>query len=108
MTEEIERLIGVAVARDGVVHQGGPRGHWEVRSYLNDEDPTKSRPGDTDGFMTSKGCFVGRSEANRVAAASGQCSLMGRPMLSSDVDWDTKPPKAKATEAEPAKRRFRP
>jgi hypothetical protein len=110
MTDYHERLVGTAIKRDGFVHEGTRRGHWEIRSGLGDDDPRRSKPGDVDGFMTSADRFVDRGEANEVAVISGQCRRMGRPMLSSDVDWDARPPKKTTTTPPPSRktRMFRP
>lgn len=85
----IERLVAAAIIRDDTIHtaHGTARAHWEVRYDLGDESPSRSTPGDEEGFLTSTGRFVSRYEAQIVGEASGQCRPQGRELLSSDVDW---------------------
>jgi hypothetical protein len=87
---DVERLRAVAILRDGVMLERGFKSHWQLRAALNPElpDHTKTIPGDVDGFVTTKDRFVDRWEGQDVAVAAGQLgTMMGRPMLSSDLDW---------------------
>lgn len=81
-----ERLVSAAIIRNGDC-AGGFRSHAEIRANLGDECPYDSKPGDQEGFLTSKGRFVDRSEAMRVGDAAGQCAASLRPLLSSDIRW---------------------
>jgi hypothetical protein len=91
MSEDIERLICCALIRDGVTHKGF-RSHADLRGKLGDEDPYTPNPDDIEGFLTSNDRFVGRGAAAVIAFDAGQVRVsMGRPLLSSDVDWDGKP-----------------
>ena len=84
---DVERLVSVAIIRDGETHHGG-RSHWELRHHLGDADPSYSRPGDQEGFWTSKDRFVDRQEAILVALGARQISRpQQRELLSSDVRW---------------------
>lgn len=82
-----ERLVAAALIRDGVTESRGFKSHREIRAALGDEDPAQSNPADKEGFLTSKGRFVDRSEAMLVGDLAGQCSPMLRPLLSSDIRW---------------------
>jgi hypothetical protein len=87
MTKPTERLVEVAlIDGDGVTHHGF-REHWELRASLGRPDPYQKDMSDTYGFWTSEGRFVSRSEGMRIGAAAGQCQIMGRGLLSSDVTW---------------------
>lgn len=87
-----ERLVSVAIQRDGVVH-ARHKSHYELRMSMNpdDPDPRVGRMGDIEGFMTSQGRFVTRDEGRDVAVASGQLGKEwergGRKLLSSDINW---------------------
>jgi hypothetical protein len=84
-----ERLVSVAIMRGGQLHKGF-KAHWELRASIDptNREPTAHVPGDVEGFYTSKDRFVTRREAQFVAVAAGQLSgLMGRDLLSSDLDW---------------------
>lgn len=87
----VERLVAVAILRDGAVIQRGFKSHWELRAAINPDrtaDHTKHIPGDVDGFYTSNCRFVTREEAVSVAVAAGQIGRpQGRPLLSSDIEW---------------------
>jgi len=86
-----EKLVAAALVRDGVTESRGFRSHWEIRAALGDDDPTKSRPGDDEGFLTDTGRFVTRSEARDIGIASGQLAAgwrqVRRDLLSSDINW---------------------
>lgn len=87
---DVERLRAVAIMRNGEVLERGFKSHWQLRAALNPErlDATKTIPGDTDGFITTTGRFVTREEAKDVAIGAGQIGgPMGRPLLSSDIEW---------------------
>lgn len=81
----VERLVSVAIKRGDEIHKGF-KSHAELRRSLGDENPYENTPGDLCGFWTSHDRFLLRHQANRVGAAAGQCQLMGREFLSSDVD----------------------
>ena len=83
-----ERLVGSAIIRGEEMKTWTEGGHYNIRAAWGDDDPTKTKPGDREGFVTSTGRFVSRAEAQDVAVASGQLrSKMGRPLLSSDLNW---------------------
>ena len=82
-----EKLVAAALVRDGVTESRGFKEHWRIRAALGDADPYQKNPSDEYGFLTSTGRFVDRSEAMRVGAAAGQCQIMGRELLSSDIRW---------------------
>lgn len=83
----VERLKCCAIQRDGKVHDG-LRSHYELRQSLGDPMPQTSNLSDVEGFLTTKGRFLTRDEAQEVALAAGQIrSLQRRPLLSSDIDW---------------------
>lgn len=87
-----EKLEAVALIRDGKMHrQFKAGGHWEIRCRLGDDEPMRSNPADTEGFVTNAGRFVSRDEAREIGIASGQLGRMwrdvSRKLLSSDVDW---------------------
>jgi hypothetical protein len=85
-----ERLVSAAIIRNDNC-EGGFRSHAEIRRALGDENPYDSKPGDQEGFLTSKARFVSRRAAVSVGLASGQLPRMwegcGRELLSSDIDW---------------------
>jgi len=84
---DVERLKCAAIMRDGKIHDG-LRSHYELRSALGDRSPQTSQLTDVEGFLTTKGRFVDRAEAQDVALLAGQLrSAQGRPLLSSDIDW---------------------
>lgn len=92
----MERLISVAIIRDGQTHSRGFKSHGELRAALGDDDPYNSninRLDDTEGFLTNTGRFVNRDAARVVGVASGQLDdswrAVQRPLLSSDIVWDT-------------------
>ena len=84
-----EKLVAVAIIRDGVTESRGFKSHWQVRAALGDENPQIHHDGDEEGFLTSTGRFVNRGQARDVGIASGQLSPMWknatRPVLSSDI-----------------------
>lgn len=83
-----ERLVSVAIVREGKVHSRGFKSHAELRSALGDAEPYQQieRPWDVEGFLTSTGRFVNRREAVHVANESGQCRGRVGELLSSDID----------------------
>lgn len=85
-----ERLVSVAIQRDGKTHDG-LRSHYELRVALGDVNPVSSNLNDVEGFMTSKGRFVDRDEARDIGVAAGQLHeswrKAGRKLLSSDINW---------------------
>lgn len=85
-SKSTERLVSVAIKRDGEVHSRGFKGHAQLRAALGDDLPGSPMPGDVDGFLTSTGRFVTRAEGKEVAVAAGQCRPMARELLSSDID----------------------
>lgn len=90
MVEDVERLICCALVRDGVTHKGF-RSHSDLRGQLGDEDPYKEKRDDDYGFWTSNERFVNRWEAATVAYAAGQARTPDVKLLSSEIEWDTKP-----------------
>lgn len=82
-----EKLTAAALIRDGVTESRGFKEHWRIRAALGDPDPYQKNPADDYGFLTSTGRFVSRAEAMKIGAAAGQCQLMGRELLSSDINW---------------------
>ncbi len=83
----VERLESAAIERDGKIH-GGHRSHYELRRSLGDPNPQTSNLADTEGFLTTTGRFVSRREAQDVAIVAEQIrSAIGRPLLSSDINW---------------------
>lgn len=86
VSESQERLVSVAIKREGEVHSRGFKGHSQLRAALGDDFPGMPLPGDVDGFLTSTGRFVTREEGKQVAVAAGQCVPMARELLSSDID----------------------
>lgn len=82
----MEHLVECAIERDGVISHGF-QSHAELRRSLGDEDPYAKNPVGLHGFWTSEGRFVTRREGNRIASNAGQCPIMQRDMLSSDIDW---------------------
>jgi hypothetical protein len=81
-----ERLVSCAIIRGGETHSYGFKSHADIRRKLGDQDYYASNSSDEEGFMTSHGRFVGRSEANIIGSETGQCVRMTRKFLSSDVD----------------------
>jgi hypothetical protein len=82
-----EKLVSVAIKRNGEIHSGGFKEHWRVRAALGDADPYAKNRTDENGFLTSEGRFVGRWEAGDIALQAGQISRpMGRELLSADID----------------------
>lgn len=82
-----ERLVSVAIIRNGKVHHGH-QSHWQLRAELGDAEPYQSTAGDDEGFYTSTGRFVSRFEAADIASECGQLDRpMGRKLLSSDLNW---------------------
>lgn len=81
----MERLTAVALKRNGHTHFGH-RSHLELRRSLGIDE----RPTDETGFWTSTGRFVTRDEAVPIGVAAGQIPrhFSGRPLLSSDINWD--------------------
>jgi len=92
-TKSDERLVSVAIMRNGEVIDRGYRSHTALRLALDPDlwDPSVTVDGDVEGFMTSTGRFVDREEAKDVAADSRQIHEswrnLNRPLLSSDVGW---------------------
>ncbi len=85
---DVERLVAVAIERDGETHSRGFKSHADLRAALGDADPYTRKRTDLEGFMTSKGRFVTRREAKDIALSSGQIAgEMRRDLLSSDIDW---------------------
>lgn len=82
-----EKLIAAALMRDGAVVSQGFKEHWRIRAALGDANPYEKNPADEYGFLTSTGRFVDRREAMEIGAEAGQCQIMGRELLSSDIDW---------------------
>lgn len=84
-----EKLLAVAIKRDGKVIDGGHGSHWRIRFNLDSSvSPDESVPGDIEGFIVApSGRFVDRVEAYQIALAAGQCPTMTRTLLSSDVRW---------------------
>lgn len=82
-----ERLRACAIMRHGVMLERGFKTHWELRAAYGDEDPYKPLVGDLSGFITTLGRFVERYEAVDIAVEAGQAEPMGRPLLSSDINW---------------------
>jgi hypothetical protein len=80
-----ERLVSCGIIRNNVMHSYGLKSHGEIRQRLGDKEWSKSSSGDDEGFVTSKGRFVSRDEANRIGAVAGQCARLERKFLSSDV-----------------------
>lgn len=110
----MERIVSVAIIRNGVTESRGFHAHWELRAALGDDMPSQRRPGDDEGFLTDQGRFVSRWEAAAIAYKAGQCSSADRELLSSEVDWHagrgietTSKPKKKLY-GEQSKRLFRP
>ncbi|QDM32120.1 hypothetical protein FNL55_12810 [Tardiphaga sp. vice352] len=89
-----ERLVSVAVRRDGEIHSRGFKSHWDLRAALGDAEPWNKNRSDEEGFLTSEGRFVGRWEAAAVAFEAGQSSGCGRELLSSDINWTPQEPTA--------------
>lgn len=81
-----EKLVSCAIRREEAIHRGF-RSHYDLRRSLGDEEPSRPLPGDEEGFWTSQERFVNREQGNRIASNSGQCPIMRREMLSSDIDW---------------------
>ena len=82
-----ERLVSCAIIRAGETHTGF-QSHADIRRKLGDEDPYKANPGDSEGFMTDSGRFVGRGLAQAIGMASGQVTMNAVRLLSSEVIWD--------------------
>ncbi len=82
-----EKLVAAALMREGVVESRGFKEHWRIRAARGDADPYQKNPADDYGFLTSTGRFVDRREAMEIGAAAGQCQIMGRELLSSDIRW---------------------
>jgi hypothetical protein len=86
-----ERLAAAAIIRNGITHSGGFKSHWEIRASLGDSNPTTSNLYDTEGFLTSAGRFVSRSEGRELAIECGQIDKgwrdASRKLLSSDINW---------------------
>lgn len=89
----VERLVAVAIERDGVVLNSGFKSHYDLRAAIGPAgaDHSKHVEGDVDGFVTSTGRFVDRAGAKAVAIASGQIDegwkQIRRDLLSSDINW---------------------
>lgn len=88
-----ERLITVAIKRNGKIHDRGFRSHYQLRIAMNPDDafPNETKSGDVDGFMTCCGRFVDRDDALKIAIEAGQVhaswKTATRKLLSSDVLW---------------------
>lgn len=83
----MERLASVGLIRNGVLHGHGVKSHARVRQSLGDKNSWVSQLADNEGFITSEGRFVDRIEAQVIALESGQTTVAGRKMLSSDITW---------------------
>lgn len=84
---DVERLTGVAIQRGADLLQMVEGSHAQLRGWKDSE------PADIEGFMTSTGRFVGRGVAQVIGLESGQVTVKGRQMLSSDVVWNAPKPK---------------
>lgn len=82
----ILKLTSCAIIKDGTIHSGC-KTHYDLRSKLNYEDPYKSDPDDIEGFMTSNGSFVDRTEAARIAYISDQTHGYLNKLQSDQVLW---------------------
>lgn len=82
-----EKLVAAALIRNGVTESRGFKEHWRIRAALGDADPYLKNSADQYGFLTSEGRFVTRHQAMQIGAAAGQCQLMRRELLSSDINW---------------------
>lgn len=87
---DAERLVSVAIQRDGEVHGRGFKSHYQLRAALGDAKLDRPHPDDIEGFLTSAGRFVDRHDAKDVAVKSGQLPVAWatspRKLLSSDID----------------------
>lgn len=81
-----ERLVSCAIIRDGELHHGYHT-HWELRANMGDDNPAQGQLGDSEGFMSSHGRFLKRSEAVDVGYKAGQCASNVERLLSSSVLW---------------------
>lgn len=81
-----ERLVSCAIIRDNEIHSYGFKSHGDIRRRLGDENWSKSRLGDKEGFITSHDRFVDRDTANKIGAEAGQCQRIHRQFLSSDMN----------------------
>jgi hypothetical protein len=88
-----EYLAGCAIMRGGHVYgdHGHYRSHSAIRNDLGDKNIYDEQPGETCGYITSTGRFVGRVEASTIAVLARQAAPMyeGRKLLSSDITWRT-------------------
>lgn len=84
-----ERLICVAIMRDGQIHGIIERcfSHADLRRSLGDDDPYQRRAGDVEGFWTSAPRFVDRRQAAQIAYLAGQTAVEYHSLLSSEVRW---------------------
>lgn len=85
-TPQQRRLVGCYIRRGGAVHSGF-KSHYHIRAFLGHTDPLKEKEDDECGFVDSEGNLLSRREAMKVGAAAGQCEMVGRKLLSSDIDW---------------------
>ena len=86
-------IVSCAIIRNGETHSGW-KSHAEIRRFLGDSDPYKSKKTDFEGFLTRTGEVVSRCHAAVLAHESGQISrVSSRDLLSSDLNWWGKPKK---------------
>lgn len=89
MKDEPERLLGVAIIRNGKMLAMDRGSHSQLRGWKEPE------PDDICGYHTSADRFVSRATAHLIGLKSGQCSQQERELLSSDIVWEAKPQKVK-------------
>lgn len=86
--QSAERLVAVALIRNGETHHGF-KSHSELRASLGDEDPYTANTSDQCGFWTSDDRFVSRQVAVIIGVGAGQLPPdwlnVRRELLSSDV-----------------------
>lgn len=87
----LERLVSCAIRLENGQCLRGTRDHYTLRSNAGWDDPTKTKPGTTDGFWTSNNRFVTRHEGRILARACGQVpERYDRELLSCDIEWNPK------------------
>lgn len=85
---EAERVETAAVRVDGAIYSvPRPLRHGDAIRVAAYYDPECVVQPDEQGFLTSRGRFVGRSEAKRLAIAARQILDDGRPDLFSEDVW---------------------